>query len=758
MDAFTHVVHRVEMLAPALIDDLEDHEALELAHQVRRQLFFLRGIRVARIFLEVLDEGLTRELAQVLPELVGRDLGVVERRHLLHEPLEIPLLGVLLGRELVDGALHHLVDPLPHLLGHVLAFEHLATLLVDHLALCVHDVVVLEDVLARDEVLLLDLLLGAFDLAREDFRLHRLVVRNLEALHDPFDPVAGEQADEIIFAGEVEARLARVALAARAAAELVVDPARLVTFGAEHVEAARLDHALAQLDVDAAAGHVGRDRDRTLLARVDDDLGLTRVLLRVQDAVRDPLALEQLAQVFRGLDRDRADQDRLTLLVALLDVAHDGLELPLSGLEDQIVLVVARHVHVGRDLDDVQVVDLDELLLLRLRRTGHAGELLVESEVVLERDRREGDVLLLDLHALLGLDRLVETLRPPAPFHDPARELVDDLDLAVLDDIVDVALVERLGLERLVQVVDELRVARVVEVVDAQRTLDRLDRRPAWCDRLVLLVVLVISVGIATFQQRVVGNTVQSARDAREVVVDLCCGLGLAGDDQRRSRLVDEDRVDLVHDRVGVAPLDEAVEAHRHVVAEVVEAELGVRAVRDVSVVRKLALGERHHVLDRADGHAKALEDPAVPFGVALREVVVDGDKVDALALERVQIQRQAGHERLALTGLHLGDVAFVEDDPAHQLHVEHPLARLADTGLADGRESFEEELFQGLAAFEPLAQLDRLAAQRVVRELAEFGLDRGDVGGLLGEPLHAAALADAQNLLEGTELGGHQS
>src|SRR3712207_7584305 len=44
---------------------------------------------------------------------------------------------------------------------------------------------------------------------------------------------------------------------------------------------------------------------------------------------------------------------------------------------------------VRRDLDDVEVVDLDELLLLRLRGPGHPGELLVEAEVVLERDRRE---------------------------------------------------------------------------------------------------------------------------------------------------------------------------------------------------------------------------------------------------------------------------------------------------------------------------------------------------------------------------------
>ena len=123
---------------------------------------------------------------------------------------------------------------------------------------------------------------------------------------------------------------------------------------------------------------------------------------------------------------------------ALLDVARDGGELALLRLEDEVVLVGAGDVDVGGDLDDGEVVDLDELLLLGLRRTGHAGELLVEAEVVLERDRRERLVLLLDLDALLRLDRLVEALAPAAAFHDPAGELVDDLHLAVLDHVVDV--------------------------------------------------------------------------------------------------------------------------------------------------------------------------------------------------------------------------------------------------------------------------------------------------------------------------------
>ena len=468
--ALAQVVHVLEVLAPADVDDLEDHEPLELAHQRRlvgpnsssfavyssRASAWNSSISASRVMSAISS----RSSCAVISVLYSCAIAFVSasRSH---------SSGNSLLRELEDGRLDELVDPRAHLVRHVLALEHLPALLVDATAVPVHHVVVLEDVLAHDEVLLLDLLLRALDLAREELRLHRLVVRDLEALHDPVDPLAGEQAHEIVLAREVEARLAGVALAARAAAELVVDAPRLVALGAEHVEPADLEHAFAELDVDAAAGHVRRDRDRAELARVLDDLGLARVLLRVQHVVRDALARQQLREVLGRLDGDRADEHRLPGLVALLDVARDGGELAFLRLEDEILLVVARDVDVRRDLDDVEVVDLDELLLLRLRGTGHAGELVVEAEVVLQRDRGERLVLLLDAHALLRLDRLVQALAPAAALHDAAGELVDDLHLVVLDHVLDVAVVERLRLQRLDEMVDELRVLRRVEVVDA---------------------------------------------------------------------------------------------------------------------------------------------------------------------------------------------------------------------------------------------------------------------------------------------------
>ena len=82
---------------------------------------------------------------------------------------------------------------------------------------------------------------------------------------------------------------------------------------------------------------------------------------------------------------------------------------------------------------------------------------------------------------------------------------------------------------------------------------------------------------------------------------------------------------------------------------------------------------------------------------------------------QRVQVERQARDERLAFTGLHLGDVALVQDDPAHHLDVEDALVRLAHARLAHGGERLEEEVLERLAVLEPLAELDglRRAARR---------------------------------------------
>src|SRR5262249_60390925 len=92
---------------------------------------------------------------------------------------------------------------------------------VDDLPLLVHHVVVLEEMLADLEVPGLDALLRRADGAGDELVLDRLALLHAQAVHDALDALGAEDAEEVVFQGEVEARRARVALPSRTTAQLV---------------------------------------------------------------------------------------------------------------------------------------------------------------------------------------------------------------------------------------------------------------------------------------------------------------------------------------------------------------------------------------------------------------------------------------------------------------------------------------------------------------------------------------------------------
>ncbi len=123
------------------------------------------------------------------------------------------------------------------------------------------------------------------------------------------------------------------------------------------------------------------------------------------------------------------------------------------------------HPAVGRNGNHLKLVDLEELSRLRHRGAGHAGEFAVELEEVLQGDGREGLRFLLDPHAFLRFNRLVQAIRPVAARHQAAGELVDDHDLPLLHDVVHIAFVEVMRLQAVVDEVRPLHVSSGVETL-----------------------------------------------------------------------------------------------------------------------------------------------------------------------------------------------------------------------------------------------------------------------------------------------------
>ena len=274
-----------------------------------------------------------------------------------------------------------------------------------------------------------------------------------------------------------------------------------------------------------------------------------------------------------------------------------------------------------------------------------------------------------------------------------------------------------------------------VDVLDAEARLDLGQTAFGGHDRALRLVHLVILV----------------AHEAEHGLGELLIHLGGlhagAGDDQRRAGLVDQDRVDLVDDGEMMPALDALVGAGHHVVSQIVEAELGVSAVRDIGLVGGNALGRTHAVLDQTDLHAQKAVDPAHPFAVSASKVVVHRDDMHVFARQGIQVARQRRNERLALARAHLGDLAVVERHGADQLHVEMTQTQRTHAGLAHRGERLGKDGFERFAVGDALLVFRRQGAQFFVAALLHGRFERVDLGDLRLIALELLSLAEGEEL-----------
>ena len=106
-----------------------------------------------------------------------------------------------------------------------------------------------------------------------------------------------------------------------------------MALGHNDMQAADLFDAVAEMNVGAAAGHVGGDGNASALAGLRHDLGLVLILRGVEHGVRQPGFVQFLAGALRGDDRAGADQDRHVTDVQRGDTIDD--QLPFGCLAPQ---------------------------------------------------------------------------------------------------------------------------------------------------------------------------------------------------------------------------------------------------------------------------------------------------------------------------------------------------------------------------------------------------------------------------------------
>ncbi len=273
----------------------------------------------------------------------------------------------------------------------------------------------------------------------------------------------------------------------------------------------------------------------------------------------------------------RAQQHRLARGVDLRDVRDDRLLLLLDGAVDAVGQVLADARLVGVDRADRQLVELVQLLGDGDGRAGHPAQRAVAPEQGLHDDPVEHRAGGAGLEPLHRLDGRLQPVRPALQVRHAAAGVVDQLDLAVADEVVDVAVQQRVGVERDVDRREGVRLVFGVEVDAAETALDPGQPERGEVDGAARRVGLVVHVGA----QPPHGGHDLGVDDAR---VDAARQHQRhpGGVDQHRVGLVDDGDVRLGHDRV--------VEVGDEPVAQHVEADLVDRHVHDVVRVGRPAV------------------------------------------------------------------------------------------------------------------------------------------------------------------------
>ena len=158
--------------------------------------------------------------------------------------------------------------------------------------------------------------------------------------------------------------------------------------------------------------------------------------------------------------------------------------------------------------------------------SSHATQPRIAAQEPMQCEGPEHSSVRPSFEALLRLERGLQAIGPVSIGDDAARELVDDFNAPVADDVVDVATQQRVGMQRAVHLGQESKVLHPVKAAAPKDTFDMLDACVGQLD----IPPVFIGVEVHARQER--PDELRQTRRTRFVAIDA------ARNDKRNARLV----------------------------------------------------------------------------------------------------------------------------------------------------------------------------------------------------------------------------
>ena len=218
----------------------------------------------------------------------------------------------------------------------------------------------------------------------------------------------------------------------------------------DNCQTTRSFHFRAQFDIRTTTGHIGSNGNSTAQTGFSYDICFLLVQLGIQYAMLNLAHRQHLAQHFGYFYRSSTHQHRASGLYQLFDLFDNSFIFLAFRLINAVVHIFTSNGAVGRNHHYIQLVDIPELTCFRFRSTGHTRELVVHTEVILQRNGGECLRSSFHFHVFLGFDSLVQTVGVAAALHDTSGLLVHNLHLSVEYNVFVVFLEHGISFQQLV--------------------------------------------------------------------------------------------------------------------------------------------------------------------------------------------------------------------------------------------------------------------------------------------------------------------
>ena len=203
---------------------------------------------------------------------------------------------------------------------------------------------------------------------------------------------------------------------------------------------------------------------------------------------------------------------------------------------------------------------------------------------------------------------------------------------------------------------------------------------------------------------KILFNQIRDDLVGKNVVCRIC--FSRPGNDQRRPRLIDKDRIHLIDDGKMMVALDHVFETKLQIIAQVIKAEFIVGSISNITFIGLAARIIFKPARDTANCHAQKFIDLAHPSRITRRQIIIHRDNVNTVAGQGIQKHRQRGDESFALARLHFGDLPPMQGHAPHQLDVEMALTQCPLGSLAHQRKRLRHEIVQCFARFQTRSQI----------------------------------------------------